>query len=1032
MIPNFDAVVFDLDGVITDTATIHSRAWKQTFDGVLKHYCNLYDKKYVAFDIENDYLKFVDGKPRYDGVESFLNSRKIILPYGNSEDTTDMWTVCGIGNKKNEIFNQILLDEGAYVFKSSLDLIHSLLENDIKVGVASSSKNCIPILKRAGIDNLFEVFIDGVASVERKLKGKPSPDIFITACNDMGVSIDRSVVIEDANSGVAAGKAGNFGLVVGIARHNNQTELKVNGADIVVKDLAEINIKDIETWFAAGIHEDSWCLKYADHNPENEKSREALLSVGNGYFASRGCFCEEKASEYHYPATYMAGVYNKLESKIKGESIFNEDLVNCPNWLFTSFKIDDGDWCNRSNCKIIDIERTLDIKKGLLSGWALVEDKQGLITMIESVRVISMANKHLAALEYSVTPMNYSGIITIKSGLDGNIINAGVNRYKDLNQQHLSKAKTKNEGNKISLAVKTVESDIEINISSYLDTNLKPKKTIEETDSEINLLYSSEIKQNQEFVLYKTVAYSKNNDVDVDQILKKETKFSDILKESISAWDKIWKESDIIINGDRMVQKLVRLHMYHMFVSYSEHNIGSDTSIGARGLHGEAYRGHIFWDELFIAPFFNLNYPEITKSMLMYRYKRLNAAKKYASDNNYLGAMFPWQSGRTGNEETQELHLNPESGIWGPDYSRNQRHVSLAIAYNIIRHFQATDDKEFMKSHAYEMLIEISRFFTSACKYSASDFRYHTENMMGPDEFHEKSEDANEKGGLTDNAYTNIMLAWVLRNVVNIYYKQNYLFENSQILPKEKEILKWKDISENLALNINEDGIIEQFKGYFNLKELDWVEYRKKYENISRLDRILKAEGKSPDEYKLSKQADTLMVFYNLTDKEVNETLAGMGYNLPKNYKTKNFYYYISRTSHGSSLSKIVHAFLASKWEIYDLADKLFNEALISDYSDVQGGTTGEGIHTGVMASSVMHVLNSYAGIDFRDKVLSISPKMPKHWQRCSFNFTFRDIKYNMIINHDSFNIKTSNDVGLRIFNAPCIIEKDEWWNIDL
>jgi len=174
------------------------------------------------------------------------------------------------------------------------------------------------------------------------------------------------------------------------------------------------------------------------------------------------------------------------------------------------------------------------------------------------------------------------------------------------------------------------------------------------------------------------------------------------------------------------------------------------------------------------------------------------------------------------------------------------------------------------------------------------------------------------------------------------------------------------------------------------------------------------------------------MVFYNLTDKEVNETLAGMGYNLPKNYKTKNFYYYISRTSHGSSLSKIVHAFLASKWEIYDLADKLFNEALISDYSDVQGGTTGEGIHTGVMASSVMHVLNSYAGIDFRDKVLSISPKMPKHWQRCSFNFTFRDIKYNMIINHDSFNIKTSNDVGLRIFNAPCIIEKDEWWNIDL
>ncbi len=1032
MIPNFDAVIFDLDGVITNTATIHSRAWKQTFDGVLKHHSKLYDKKYVEFDIEKDYLEFVDGRPRYNGVESFFNSRKIIFPYGTPDDTSDMLTICGIGNRKNELFNKILQDEGAFVFDESVEFVKSLVENDVKVGIASSSKNCIPILKKAGIYDLFEVFIEGNASIERNLKGKPEPDIFVTACNDLGVSVDRSVVVEDASSGVAAGKAGNFGLVIGIARHKNHTDLKTHGADIVINDLGDIIIKDIETWFAAGINEDSWCLKYSDFIKENEKSRESLLTVGNGYFASRGCFCEEKASDFHYPATYMAGVYNKLPSQIKDKTIYNEDLVNCPNWLFTTFKIDDGSWCNKDSCKIIEIERTLNLKKGLFSGWALIEDNQGRRTMVESVRLVSMANKHLAALEYSITPLNYSGTISIKTGIDANIINDGVARYRDLNQKHLGKANCGSQENIIWLSTETTQSKIKLDIAAQINTNVPADYEIEESESEINIIYTTQIDQDKEFVIYKDIAYSNDDKTDVVGLVKQNKDFNKIANDSIHAWEKIWKKSDIEISGDRIAQKLVRLHIYHLLTSYSEHSIESDISIAARGLHGEAYRGHIFWDELFIAPFFNINFPELTKSMLMYRYNRIHEAKQYATENGFKGTMYPWQSGLSGTEETQELHLNPKSGKWGDDYSRNQRHVSLAIAYNIIRYFQATEDKEFITNYGYEMLTEIVRFFVSACKYSASDFRYHTENMMGPDEFHEKHDISDKKGGLNDNAYTNIMLAWVLRNTISIFYKQNYLVENSNGLPNEEEIQNWKEISENLAVHMNEDGIIEQFKGYFNLKELDWVAYKKKYEDIARLDRILKAEGKSPDEFKLAKQADTLMIFYNLTDKEVNETLAGLGYNPPKDYKTKNFYYYISRTSHGSSLSKIVHAFLANKWEIPDLADKLFLEALVSDFSDVQGGTTAEGIHTGVMAASVMHVLNSYAGIDFRDKVLSIAPKMPKHWHRCSFNFAYRHINYDMIINHDSFNIKTDQDVGLRIFNSPCIIEKDEWWNIDL
>ncbi len=1035
MIANFDAVIFDLDGVITDTASIHCIAWKQTFDGVLKFHSKNNNEKYVPFDIEKDYLAYVDGKPRYDGVQSFFDSRGIEFPYGETTDDGDQFTVCGIGNRKNKYFNEILGEKGAKVFDSTVDFIKILIENDIKVGVASSSKNCMPILKKAGLEHLFQVCIDGLVSVEKKLKGKPAPDIFTTACDILDVQYHRAVIVEDAVSGVAAGRAGNFGLVIGIARYDNHLELKINGADIVVSDMEDISPETVSTWFEVGLKEDSWCLKYSDFNPENEKSRESLMTIGNGYFASRGCFCEEKASDIHYPATYMAGVYNKLASKIQDKTVYNEDLVNCPNWLFTSFKIDDGKWLDSTSCKVIDIERTLDFKKGILSGWALVEDDKGRQTMIESVRCISMADKNLAGLEYSITPLNYSGKITVKTGLDANIINDGVVRYRELNQMHLCKANTSFTDNIIKLDVNTVNSDIKISVAAIVYANIpEASKIINETDSAIDILYSCDIKENQEFVIYKNVAYSNSTDkvkFNVEKKLKENNHFSNLVSESMSEWAKLWLKADIEIEGDRLAQKLTRLHIYHMLVSASPHTTDYDVSIGARGLHGEAYRGHIFWDELFIFPFYNIHFPEITKSMLMYRYNRLDAARKYAAENGFKGAMFPWQSGSSGDEETQEIHLNPESGKWGPDYSRNQRHVSLAVALNIIRYNQATDDKEFLKGFGFEILTEICRFFVSACKYSARDFRYHTENMMGPDEFHEKSPNQGEKGGLRDNAYTNIMLAWLLRQTMNIYYKQNAFVKDSKIVPDEKEIAKWNEISENLAITINEDGIIEQFDGYFSLKELDWVAYKKKYGNIYRLDRILKAEGLNPDDYKLAKQADTLMVFYNLTDKEIIETITGLGYEMPKDYKTKNFYYYVSRTSHGSSLSRVVHSYLAYKWDLKDIADNTFREALISDYNDVQGGTTSEGIHAGVMAATVMHILNTYAGIDFRDKVLSISPDMPDFWHRCRFNFDFRNIHFKMIINHDSFNLKTDNDVGLRIFNSPCVIEKDEWWNID-
>ncbi len=198
--------------------------------------------------------------------------------------------------------------------------------------MASSSKNCKPVLESAGLLDLFETRIDGVVSIELGLNGKPEPDIFTTACDEVGVKYHRAVVVEDAVSGVQAGANGNFGLVIGVAREDNLHELQINGADIVVTDLAEVSLSSINKWFEKGMEINSWQLKYYDYNQEKERSREALLTIGNGYFGTRGALEESSANKVNYPGTYISGLYNRLISQVAGRDLENEDFVNIPNW----------------------------------------------------------------------------------------------------------------------------------------------------------------------------------------------------------------------------------------------------------------------------------------------------------------------------------------------------------------------------------------------------------------------------------------------------------------------------------------------------------------------------------------------------------------------------------------------------------------------------------------------------------------------------------------------------------------------------
>jgi beta-phosphoglucomutase family hydrolase len=1021
-----NGAIFDLDGVITQTAKVHFNAWKQTFESFLAKRKGLSEEQRRSFTYEEDYVPYVDGKPRYQGVKSFLESRDISIPFGKPADAANRASVCGVGNRKNELFRELVATDGVEIYRSTVDLIKDLKKRGVKVAVASSSMNCQFILEKTGLDSLFEDIVGGTVSRELGLKGKPEPDIFLVAAENIGVDPGCSLLVEDAVSGVEAGRRGNFALVIGIARTGDLQPLRATGADIVVRDMKELSWKDIEKWFNRGLERDSWTLVYHGFEPERERLREALTTVGNGFFGTRGCFESNKADEVvHYPGTYIAGVYNSLPSVVFRKTITNNDLVNCPNWLLVEVAVENGKYRSPLEFELIDYQHTLDMRKAVMSRRLTFKHGKGRITSIISERLASMADPHLAGLRFTVRPENWSGKIKLRSCLDGTVTNYGVPRYRELNSKHLTPISVSEAEGAINLEVQTVTSKVRIYMQARhaLLRDGKAAQCERQVDHDVGLISETFVlsaREGQEYSLEKIVSLYTSKDRDVtdphgssQSSLAGKPRFADLREAHERAWRGLWDRADIHVQGDRFSQQALRLHIYHLLCTASPHNRLIDAGMPARGLHGEAYRGHIFWDELFIYPFYNLRFPQIARALLLYRYRRLEGAREYAHEHGYRGSMYPWQTADNGHEETQIIHFNPVSGKWDPDLSSRQRHVSIAVAYSVWEYFYCTGDLEFINEYGAEILVLTTRFWASITEYDKADGRYHIRGVMGPDEFHEKYPDADgQAGGLKDNAYTNILVGWLMHKTIEtLEYlpkkDMRILAEKTGFKPAEMEL--WKDIVSKMNVVISKEGIISQFDGYMDLKELDWEGYRAKYGSIGRLDRILKAEGDSPDRYKLSKQADLLMIYYLLSPGQVKNILELMGYEVGDELELMrgNYEYYVHRTSHGSTLSFIVHAGVLKylKGHRQDMW-RWFHTALKSDIEDIQGGTTEEGIHTGVMGGTLDLVIKAFAGISlFKDAIL-FEPQLPLHWRRLAFKLTHRRNWFQVSLSPEQLTVK--------------------------
>ena len=729
----FDAAAFDLDGVITRTATVHAAAWKRLFDRFLECRAAATGDAFRPFDIEGDYLRYVDGKPRLDGVRDFLGSRGIVLPDGGPDDPPERETVSGLGNGKNALFREILGQKGVEVFEGSVAFIRSVRNAGLKTAVVSASKNTVPILSAAGLSDLFDARIDGVEAARLGLRGKPSPDTFLHAAKLLGVSPVLAFGVEDSLAGVEAIRAARFGLTIGVDRGGQRAALAAHGADVVVADLGELQIRRKEpsnsvqalqarSVASAGTDlpvapstDPEWILVEEGFTLAREHEVESLFAIGNGHIGTRASLAE--GSLLSAPATFIAGVFDSGPGS-------PPQLATAPDWTHV-FATVENEPLRLDVGHNLEHRRMLDLRQAILWREWRHQDTAGRITRVRELRLASLADRQLLIQSIRFSPENYSGVVSIGATVGGSLITRTAT------------------GETIALAAATRVVDLGARTTVSEDLT-----TPQSLNVGIGKAY-----QVDRVVAIHTSRDSGDPDVTardhVDRAV--ETGLATLIENHCIAWIERWCACDVRISGNPEAQRALRFAIYHLLSAANPED--ERVSIGARALTGTAYKGHVFWDtDIFMLPFFTLTYPEAARALLMYRYHTLPAARRRAARLGYRGALYAWESADTGEDVTPSLVLPPDGELIRILTGEQEQHISADVAYAVWSYWRTTGDEAFLLQAGAEILLETARFWASRVE-CGEDGRHHILGVIGPDEYHET---------VDDNAYTNGMARWNL------------------------------------------------------------------------------------------------------------------------------------------------------------------------------------------------------------------------------------------------------------------------------
>jgi len=814
-----EAAIFDMDGVVTRTATLHAAAWKMTFDALLCHRA-VAGQGWRPFDEHADYLNYVDGKPRRDGVRSFLRARGIDL----SEADID-----ALAQQKDSQFEHLLRAQGVQTFASTIALIEQLRQQGVRTAVVTSSRHGREILQAANIASLFDVAVDGIDLDDLGLKGKPDPDMFLHAAQALAVVPEHAIVVEDAVAGVQAGHRGGFGLVVGVDRGGNAAALEHGGADVVVQDLGEIGIAQLAAAFEARQEEAAWRIEQKGYDRVRERQMESLFCVGNGYLCVRGAL--DMPLPESQADLFVAGIYDRKHADLpyseieflapeRGADLYAE-LVPLP----FPFRLDvciEGLSLDFAGAYVRDFRRVLDMRHGVLHIEAAFETPGGRNTTVRSRRCASLADPHLLLQEVIVTPENHWGKVAMRAFLDDPAMSATPPHLQRL-EHVLTDA--------LELVIySTLASGYRICIVSRIRQEAAVLRRL------ISVFTSRDATDP------RAAALAHANGLEWDR-------FDAHFDASAATWSEFWSRADILVPGHTSVEQALRFGSYHLRLP-----LGDDerVSIGARTLSGRAYEGHVFWDtEIFMLPFYLHVEPLRARNLLMYRHRTLDGARRRARGLGYRGACYAWESTVSGDDVTPTKIVLKSTGKEIPIFTGSQQiHITADIAYAVWHYWEATRDEAFLAGPGADILFETARFWMS--RVTPVGKMFHIHGVVGPDEYHHS---------VNDNAYTNWMARFNLERAAWLAQRCG---------TNAAEAQEWTAMAQSLYIPMPDaHGVIEQFEGFHALGDYPLADAARLKAPVSRLfdwDKI--------NRLKVVKQADVLMLPLLFPDAFTDEVVA--------------------------------------------------------------------------------------------------------------------------------------------------------------
>ena len=710
-----------------------------------------------------------------------------------------------------------------------------------------------------------------------------------------------------------------------------------------------------------------WLLVEKGFSAAREDEIESLFTTANGAIGTRGSLPE--GSKFSFPLTLIAGVFGIPE----GDTI--PELVPVPDWTHLAVGVEGRKVTLEEQGTLVH-RRVLDVKQGLLWREWRYCDLAGRATHLRYLRLASLADRHVLLQSAIVSAENYSGHLQVESRLEHPAPGASIVLVSE------------------STPIVRGASMIDVRVAEYCarggETKIALAIANQLADAE-GKHYTPEFKTGQDFsVLQWEFELEVGGSCSLDRLVYASTsrhvsqpperasrQLDEILtygsvKEVVAAhtraWEERWQGADVKVEGDPEAQRALRFALYHLISAANPED--ERVSVGARGLTGSCYKGHVFWDtEIFLLPFYIFTHPPSARALLMYRFHTLPAAREKACALGYRGALFAWESADDGRETTPPAVLAPDGTVVRILSGEQEHHISADIAYAVWNYWQGSGDDEFMFTAGAELLIETARFWASRA-HLGPDELYHIDKVIGPDEYHET---------VDDNAYTNVMAQWNLERGA----------EAAQLI-QERRPAQWPDLSARLQLAPTETeewltiarkmytgfdprtGLFEQFRGYFELEFIDVAAFEPR---SAPMDVLLGRERTQRSQ--VIKQADVVMFLALLWDR------------FPPEVREANFRYYEPRTAHGSSLSPSVHALVAARLGDIPLAEKYFRQTASIDLADTMGNAAG-GVHIAAMGGLWQAAILGFAGMKSQAGGLTFTPRLAHHWQHLSFPVRWR------------------------------------------